>query len=352
MKRHSKSSSTSVVLVCAIVLTTACITNDSADSSESSQPEPGTTLSVATTTSLAVATTTSPADPTTTTIDDDSLTVVESEPYRKPEDGDPSTVDIFMADGSGESTTVVLLHGWGLSSPGRPAVDLARFAEEVARLGATVFYFRWHTNNGFSAGSAADLSCMGGFVAARAAEFGASTDNVVVVGHSMGGETGSKLALSSFGLAPGDDCLETGEPPTPYAFLGIGGTYGLIAQPLDGDLNMFAVRATPESTAREIASDEFVTPGLTALQAYALDGASALPSTNPLRMVLLVGTEDQYSATNPTITAEFAGVLKVNGTEAEQVLVEGANHEDVMDPDASAGRSTLEVVADLLDDAP
>jgi pimeloyl-ACP methyl ester carboxylesterase len=230
---------------------------------------------------------------------------------------------------------VVLLHGWGDEEPGRPAVDLAPFAEEIARLGSTVFYFRWHTNNGFSADSAADLSCIGGFVSARAADYVPSSERVVVVGHSMGGETGSMLALSSFGLAPAADCVETREGPTPYAFLGIGGTYGLIAQPLDDDLNNFVVRATPVSGGREMAATELLRPGLTALEAYGLDGASALPSANPLRMVLLVGSHDRYLATNPSITAAFAEALRTHGTDVEVVEVPDANHENVMYPDHS-----------------
>jgi hypothetical protein len=82
-----------------------------------------------------------------------------------------------------------------------PLVDLGPLAQEIAELGSTVFYFGWHTL-GLSADSVADLSCVGPFVAARAAELGADPDNVIVVGHSMGAETGSMLAFSSFDLAP------------------------------------------------------------------------------------------------------------------------------------------------------
>jgi len=330
--------------VAATVLMAACATNTgSADSSTSSQPDPVTTLAATTTT-------TQPA-PTTTIVARTTVTVVEGEPYRQPSDGDPSTVDIYLTDTPGRPL-VVLLHGWADEGPGRPAVELAPFAEEIARLGATVFYFRWDSNNGFSADSAADISCIGGFVSARAAEYGSGSEGVVVIGHSMGGETGSMLALSSFGLAPGPDCVETGGGPTPYAFLGIGGTYGLIAQPLDDDLNTFAVRATPISSIREIAADEFATPGLTALQAYALDGSSALPSTNPLRMVLLVGSNDQYPATNATITAVFAEALTTHGTDVEVIEVPDANHENVMYPDTEAGQTTLQVVSDILNNTP
>jgi pimeloyl-ACP methyl ester carboxylesterase len=245
---------------------------------------------------------------------------------------------------------VVLLHGWGSPWDEGPDVDLGAFAREVAELGSTVFYFGWHTTEGFAADSAADLSCIGGFMGARAAEYGSDPDTVVVIGHSMGGETGSKLALSSFGLVPGADCVETAEAPTASAFLGIGGSYGLIAQPLDDDLTRFAVRATPRSSIREIAADEFVRPGLTALDAYAIDGYSALPSANPLRMVLLVGTEDGYPATNPTITAAFAEALKVHGTDVEVIEVPGAGHENVMYPHTDAGQATLQVVGEILND--
>ncbi len=275
------------------------------------------------------------------------VTVIDGEAYRQPDDGgDPSTVDIYLTDKPGRPL-VVLLHGWGRSEPGKPAAEFAPLAEEVARLGSTVFYFRWHTN-GFSVNSAADLSCIGGFVSARAAEYASESEGVVVIGHSMGGETGSMLALSSFGLTPGTDCVETGKAPTPYAFLGIGGSYGLIARPLNDDLTMFATRVTPISQIREIAADEFVAPGLTALQAYAIDGYSALPSTNPPQMVLLVGSNDNYTATNPTHTVAFAEVLQTYGIDVEVIEVPDAGHENVIRPGTDAGQATLQAVNGIL----
>lgn len=345
-------------LLTAGLVLAACATNaGSADSSTSSQPDPVTTV-VATTTSqpgsvtTEAATTTTQPGPTTTIDAGTKVTVVKGEPYRQPNDGAPSTVDIYLGDTSPVRPAVVLLHGWGFDGGTRPAVDLAPFAEEIAKLGSTVLYFRWDTNGGFSADSAADLSCIGGFVSARAAEYGSNSEDIVVIGHSMGGETGSMLALSSFGLAPTPDCVETGQGPTPYAFLGIGGSYGLIAQPLDDDLTMFRVRAQPVDLVREIASTEFVRPGLTAIDAYGLDGYSALPSANPPRMVLLVGSNDQYPATNASITAAFAEALKTHGTDVEVVEVPDANHENVVYPDTDAGQATLQVISDILDISP
>ncbi len=334
-------------LLTAGVVVAACSPNtDSAAIPTSIPAEGGTTVL-----NTPSATTTTQLAPPTALDAGAKMTVVEGTPYRQPDDGDPSTVDIYLADTLGRPL-VVLLHGWGGTEPGVPALDLGPFAEEIARLGSNVFYFRWHTNDGFSAGSAADLSCIGGFVSARTAEYGSDPHNVLVIGHSMGGEAGSKLALSSFGLAPGADCVETGDPPSPYAFLGIGGSYGLIAKPLDDDLGMFAVRATPDHSVREMADDEFVRPGLTALDAYALDGASALPAANPLRMVLLVGSRDQYAVTNAGITAAFAELLKTHGTAVEVVVIPDANHEDVVDPATEAGQTTLQVISDILNNAP
>jgi acetyl esterase/lipase len=348
---------TGVTILAAAVLLAACSTaGGSSDNSTSIQPDPVTTQAATTTIGQpAPTTTTSGAPNVTTTIDAaPDVTVVEGQPYRQPSDGDPSTVDIYLADGSVNGTPVVLLHGWGHARGSLPAVDLGPFAEEIARLGSTVFYFGWHTNDGFSADSAADLRCIGGFVSARAAEYGSSPDDVVVIGHSMGGEVASMLALSSFGLTPGSDCVETGERPTAVAFLGIAGSYGLIAQPLDDDLTTFAVRLTPVAPIREIAADEFATTGLTAADAYALDGNSALPSANPPRMVLLVGEKDLLAAGRSSVplTTAFAETLETHGTDVEVVLVADGNHNNVMYPDTDAGQTTLQTVADILNNLP
>jgi acetyl esterase/lipase len=358
--RLSKFLGMGAALLAAAVLVAACASNaDSVDGSTSTQPDPVTAQAATTTTTTEpvpvatlVATTTTQPAPTTTIDARPKVTVVKGEPYRQPNDGDPSTVDVYLTDTLAGRPAVVLLHGWGFPGGSGPDLDMAPLAEEIARLGSTVFYFGWDTNGGFSADSASDLSCIGGFVSARAAEYGSSPDTVVVVGHSMGGETGSMLALSSFGLAPTPDCVETGDGPTPYAFLGIAGNYGLLAQPLDDDLTTFRVRADAVVPIREIAATELVRPGLTALQAYALTGYSALPSPNALRVVLLVGTRDQYSVTNASITAAFAEALKAHGTDVEVVEVPDANHDDVIYPDTDAGQATLQVISDILGSAP
>jgi len=273
--------------------------------------------------------------------------VVEDEMYRESTSADDagSTVDIFVGDGNEGGPVVVLLHGVGGISG--PRVDLGPLGQEIAELGSTVFYFGWHSA-GLSADSVADLSCVGPFVAARAAEFGADPDNVIVVGHSMGAETGSMLAFSSFDLAPSPDCTETGQASSPQAFLGIGGTYGMFGGPLDDDHTRFRSRSYPGGPSREYDADEEVVPGVTAAQIYQLDGYRAIPPVAELDIVLLVGSRDQWPVTNADITAAFADALRANNVDVEVVTVDGANHENVVDTATDFGQETLQVIAEIL----
>ena len=88
--------------------------------------------------------------------------------------------------------------------------------------------------------------------------------------------------------------------------------------------------------------------GLTAAQAYQLDGYRAIPPVAELDIVLLVGSEDQYSVTDADITAAFADALQANNVDVEVVTVPGANHENVVDPATEAGQATLQVLAEIL----
>jgi len=278
--------------------------------------------------------------------------VVEDEVYRESTsaDGPNSTVDIYFGDETERGPVVVLLHGFSVSGAGIPDVDLGPLAEEIVRLGSTVFYFGWQSTFGYRPDSVGDLSCVGPFVAARAAEFGANPDNIVVIGHSMGAETGSMLALSSFDLTPSPNCTETGEPSTPVGFLGIGGAYGMVGGPLDDEPSRFLVRSWPRGTFEELDGDEDVVPGLTAAQIYQLDGFRAIPPVGDPKIVLMVGSEDQYAVSNADVTARFADALRADDVEVDVVIIEGANHEDIVDPASDAGQAALQVLAEFLAD--
>lgn len=64
--------------------------------------------------------------------------------------------------------------------------------------------------------------------------------------------------------------------------------------------------------------------------------------------VLLVGSEDQHSVTDGVITAAFAEALQTHSIDVEVVTIEGANHDDIVDPATEAGQATLQVVAEIL----
>jgi len=82
-------------LLAAGVVLAACTTDtDTAGSSTSTQPDPET--------ALVVATTTTQPGPTTTIDAQTKVTVVEGVPYRQPNDGDPSTVDVYPAASSAD----------------------------------------------------------------------------------------------------------------------------------------------------------------------------------------------------------------------------------------------------------
>jgi acetyl esterase/lipase len=267
-------------------------------------------------------------------------------------DGEASTVDVYVPDSAEGRPAVVLLHGIDQNIDGKPDTPLDTFAQEIARLGATVFYFDWDTYLGWSSRTADDLSCVGTFVQAHAAEYGADPERVVIVGHSMGGNAGSNLAFRSFELTHDADCGAIGPNPRSVAFVGIGGSYGFLSRPVASQPGTFLVKGgscnTP--TREALASDE-IAPGLTAEQGHELDGYSSVHlAPADLRVLLVIGSLDPFACTSLEVTNSFADVLRVAGIDVEVVEMEGRGHDDVVSPFAEAGKETLRAIAGLLGD--
>lgn len=318
----------------------------------SSVPAPPTSQAVAPTTAAAV--TTQPALTTTATATPPvSVSRVAGLVYRAAAAGDEeSTVDVYVPDSAEGRPAVVLLHGVDQDFNGEEDTPLDALGAEIARLGATVFYFRWDTYLGWSSSSADDLSCMGAFVQAHAAEHGADPERVVIVGHSMGGNAGSNLAFRSFELTHDADCVVTGPNPQSVAFIGVGGSYGFLSRPIASQPGTFLVKGGSCNTPpRQAAASDEIAPGMTAEQAHELDGYSAIHlAADDLRVVLVIGSLDPFACTSLEVTKTFADILNDAAIDVQVVEMEGRGHEDVVNPLADAGKATLRVIQELLAD--
>ncbi|MGI9606835.1 MAG: esterase/lipase family protein [Acidimicrobiales bacterium] len=254
-----------------------------------------------------------------------------------------------MPDGADGLPSVVLLHGFTNFDATSELTPLTALADEIAQLGAVVFYFKWHTVSGWSAESGHDMACMGSFVSARAAEFGARSDQVVVVGHSMGASAGASLAFRSFDLATRGDCSETGDQPTVKGFLGVGGEYESLGIPVGADHDSFLFRSSCSAEPRELAASDLYKLDLTAEQAFELGPRSSMDLVpTDLRVVLLVGTLDSNACTLPSVTGDFAEDLQTGGVESEVIELAGADHYDIIQPNTPSGQKTLEIIESIL----
>jgi alpha-beta hydrolase superfamily lysophospholipase len=66
--------------------------------------------------------------------------------------------------------------------------------------------------------------------------------------------------------------------------------------------------------------------------------------------VLLVGTDDTDPVSDAAVTEHFAEALQAEDFAVDVVVVHGANHDNIVDPDTEAGRATLDVLRDVVSD--
>jgi pimeloyl-ACP methyl ester carboxylesterase len=260
-------------------------------------------------------------------------------------------VDVYVPDGADGRPAVVLLHGYTEPYASSELYPLAPLAEEIALMDAVVFFFKWDTRDQFSSRSADDLGCIGSFVQAHAADYGARSDRVVVIGHSMGAEVGVNLAFRSFDIPQDSACVETGSGPTVEAFLGISGDYSSLGIPVDADRKAFRYPSGCFYRPYELEAADLFEPGLRVQQAFELGGYSSMDlAPEDLRVVLLAGTEDLVFCPIPDINQDYADALQASGVEVELVEVAGAGHSDIIEPDTAPGQNTLKIIESILAD--
>ena len=113
-------------------------------------------------------------------------------------------------------------------------------------------------------------------------------------------------------------CLQPNCNPTP-------------AHSIDSDPEAYLSSTKCDEPQREVPATAEVAPGLTAEQAYQLDGYSSMDlAGDDLRVVLLVGSLDPFLCTNPASTQNFGEALEAQGIDVQVIEVDGGGHEDVV----------------------
>ncbi len=182
----------------------------------------GTTTTGATTTSTTTSTTTTTTTPPPTT------TIVPLDSTDAP---GPSGVDIILPPGDieAEAPVVVMAHGgaWLAGFPGL----LDRWAAALAAEGAVVFNASYRlagVAGGGYPGAVDDIACAVRYARFRAPEF-TDSEEVVIMGHSVGGQLAAVVALAGDDF--GEDCPFP-EAPLPDRLVGLAAIYDLDAVPL------------------------------------------------------------------------------------------------------------------------
>ncbi len=233
-------------------------------------------------------------------------------------------LDVYVPSGIGPFPEVVLIRGGPTGIGGRAYMRF--FAREVAAAGFVVFNADMRDEASAGGGYPAafqDVACAVRFARAEAAEFDGDSEDVTLVGHSLGGFVGSVVALDDQEL--GSNCLAPGSG-RPDAFVGLAGNYRLASPEVAGDLAVFFGGAPASTSAARSASDPF---------------NYAAGTHIPVRLV--AGTAD--AVVNPAASTALETFLQGRGWDVWLRMVPGAGHGSLVDA-SSAGPISLAAISE------
>lgn len=269
-----------------------------------SAPAPGTTGRPATTTTADTTTTLPPTTSTTTTT---TTTLPPTTTTTVPDIG----AEVLVPAGTPPFPTVVLVHGGGWVA-GSPALmePLARLLTDNGYLTVNTPYALSLESPGFPA-AVDDVACAVRLAAAHPDSDG----TVVVLGHSAGAHLAAVVALSGDQYA--GLCPVTGDG-LPDRLVGLAGPY---------DVDRLGILMFPFFGGGPVDDPE----------AWRTGNPMNLANGNPaLRSLIMYGEEDDLVA--PDFATEFGDALTDAGKEAEVEEVDGAEHNDMFDPDVVGDR--------------
>lgn len=259
---------------------------------------------------------TAPAPPVTTTTASTAPTTSTAAPTTTTEPGIPFTSLLSLTVTGDHGPAVVLLHGGGWFT-GSPA-DVQGLADSIAEQGAVVFNapYRLGLQGGGFPATFEDVACAVRFAHARAADFGADPDRLVVVGYSAGAHLGAVAALAADTFD--GDCVVPMDDTLPKRFVGLAGPYN--------------TDALAPLVRQFFGTDPAVDP-----EPWRLGNPLTYLGRNPDLVVRLAhGDSDQ---TVPVLFSEyFADQLAQAGYDVELTVVPDAGHSDmVADPSIAVG---------------
>lgn len=220
-------------------------------------------------------------------------------------------LDVLRPAGDELLPVVVLVHGGGWVGGERS--DLADLAALIAGEGAVVYNISYRTIalGGSYPGTFEDISCGVRFARDTADSYRGDPGRIALVGYSAGAHLGAVVALAGDEFE--GDCLTDGGSSLPDAFVGVAGPY---------DSDQFSPLLIPF----------FGGAPAEVPDAWAAGNPYTYVDRRPdLRMHLLQGTADRTVPQQSTL--DFHEALIGAGHEVQLTMVEGAGHNEMVDPD-------------------
>jgi acetyl esterase/lipase len=250
----------------------------------------------------------------------------------RPSTGCIDRVDIYVPrKGALPGPTIVLIHG----RPRYPS-DMTAYAWALARRGATVFNLDYRgvrpaVTLGFPR-TMEDVACGIRYARANTARYGGRTDQIVLVGHSMGGYVGMLVALDGgqYPSTRGACLADHGKRPSRAASLpdGVVSVAGVSFMHPEYDIDDAYFGGDPEEVPGNWAKGDIY---------HQTWRRPDLP------VGIIFETHDPFMST--AHATELAESLRERGHRVELILeTTGRTHFDILDPDTTAGAAALRLI--------